>query len=149
MGYALVATGDLDRGLELVRQTEEIYERTNRRHTYATVQLFYGRLYLRIVEGDGPKTFSFMVKNIRSLVKLVPGAARKAEEHFNRAIELNGEIGARGQLAQAYLGLGLLHKAKGRKEKARESISRAIEIFEEIEADGYLKQAREAFAALG
>ena len=114
-----------------------------------TVQLFYGQLYLQIVAGGGPKSFSFMVKNIRSLVKLVPGAAGKAEEHFNKAIEVAGEIGATGVLGQAHLGLGLLHKAKGRTEKARESISRAIEIFEAIEADGFLKQAREALATLG
>jgi tetratricopeptide (TPR) repeat protein len=92
--------------------------------------------------------FSSMVKNIRSLIELVPGAARKAEEHYNKAIEVAGEIGARGVLAQSHLGLGLLHRAKGRKEMARESISKAIEIFEEMEADGYLKQAREALGAL-
>ena len=148
MGYALAATGDLDGGLELVERTEKIYLKTNRRYFYATVQLFYAQLFLQIVEGGGPKSFSFMVKNIRSLVKLVPGAARKAEEHFNKAIEVAGEIGARSVLGQAHLGLGLLHKAKDRKEKARESISRAIEIFEAIEADGFLKQAREALASL-
>jgi class 3 adenylate cyclase/tetratricopeptide (TPR) repeat protein len=149
MGYALAATGDLDRGLGLVGRAEEIYRKTNRRWHYASLQAFYGQLYLQIVEGGGPKNFSFLVNNIRSLVKLVPGAARKAEEHFNRAIELSGEIGARGVLAQSHLGLGFLHKAKGRTEKAKESISRAIEIFEEIDADWFLKQAREALASLG
>ena len=149
MGYALAATGDLDRGLELLRQVEEIYLKINARNVYTNLQLFYGILYLKIIEDGGPKSFSFMVKNIRSLVKLVPGAARKAEEHFNKAIEVAGEIGARVLLAQAHLGLGLLHKAKGRTEKARESISRAIEIFDEIEAGGFLKQASEALAALG
>ena len=145
----MAATGDMDKGLELVGRTEEIYLKTNRQFNYLIMQTFYGQLYLQIVEGGGPKSFSFMVKNIRSLVKLVPGAARKAEEHFSKAIELAGEIGARSVLGQAHLGLGLLHKAKGRTEKARESISRAIEIFEEIEADGFLKQAREALASLG
>ena len=111
------------------------------------MQLFYGQLYLKIVDGGSPKNFSFMVKNIRSLVKLVPGADRKAEEHFNKTIEVAGEIGARSVLGQAHLGLGVLHKAKGRKEKAKESISRAIEIFEAIEAGGFLKQAKEALAS--
>jgi len=149
MGYALAATGDLDRGLGLVKRAEEIFLKTNRRCCYATVQLFYAQLYLQIVDGGGPKSFSFMVKNIRSLVKLVPGAARKAEEHFNKAIELAGEIGMRSILGQAHLGLGLLHKAKGRTEKARENISTAIAILEAIEAGGFLKQAREALKALG
>ena len=65
------------------------------------------------------------------------------------AVEIASEIGARSVLGQAHLGLGLLHRAKGRKEKARESIYEAIEIFEEIGATGFLKQAREAMAALG
>jgi tetratricopeptide (TPR) repeat protein len=149
MGYCMAATGDLDRGLELAKRAEEIYLKTSRRWSYAGLQTYYGHLYLHIIEGGGPKNFSFMVKNIRSLVKLVPGAARKAEDHFNKAIEVAGEIGALGILAQSHLGLGLLHKAKGRTEKARESISRAIEIFQEIEAGGFLKQAREALASLG
>jgi tetratricopeptide (TPR) repeat protein len=147
MGYALAATGEMDRGLELVGRAEKIYRKTNRRCAYAMVQTFYGQLHLQIVEGGGPKSFSFMVKNLRSLVKLVPGAAGKAEERFNKAIELSTEIRARSLLGQAHLGLGRLHKAKGRTEKARENISRAIEIFEEIEADGFLKQAKEALAS--
>jgi class 3 adenylate cyclase/tetratricopeptide (TPR) repeat protein len=149
MGFALTATGDLDRGLELVGRAEEIYLKTNRRCLYASMQISYGQLYLKIVEGEGPKSFSFMVKNIRSLVKLVPGAAGKAEEHFIKAIEVAGEIDARVLLAQAHLGLGLLHRAKGRTEKAKESISLSIEIFGEIGAGAFLKQAQEALAILG
>ena len=79
--------------------------------------------------------------------KPIPLPPSEAEAHFNKATELAGEIGTRGLLAQAHLGLGLIHRTKGRTEKARESISRAIEIFEEIEAGGFLKQAREALAS--
>ena len=147
-GYALAVTGDLDRGLRLAGRAMEIYHKTNRRHPLAATHGFYGQLYLQIVVGEGPKSFSFMVKNVRSLIKLVPGAARKAEEHFNKAIEIAGEIGAREVLGRAHLGLGLLHRTKGRAEKARESLSKAIEIFEEIEADGFLKQAKEVLASL-
>ncbi|MBW1707949.1 MAG: tetratricopeptide repeat protein, partial [Deltaproteobacteria bacterium] len=148
-GYALAATGDLDGGVKLVGRAEKSYLETGARYFYAGIQLFYGQLSLQITEGGGPKSFSFMVKNIRSLIKLVPGAARKGEEHFNKAIEIFGEIGAKGSLAQAHLGLGSLYRAKGRKEKARESLLKAIEIFEEIQADVFLKQAKEALASLG
>jgi len=120
----------------------------NNRWTYAGTQIFVGTLYLQIVEGKGPKSLSFMVKNIRSLIRVVPGAAKKSEEHFNKAIEIAGEIGARCFLGQSHLGLGLLHSAKGRKEKARESISKAIQVFKEIEADVFLKQAQESLASL-
>jgi len=148
IGCALAATGDLGRGFDTLGSVEKIYLKMNNRWTYAGTQIFFGNLYRQIVEGKGPKSLSFMIKNLRSLIRVVPGAVRKSEEHFNKAIETAGEIGARGLLGQAYLGLGQLHKAKGRKDKARESISRAIEIFEEIEAHGFLKQAREALASL-
>jgi hypothetical protein len=46
------------------------------------------------------------------------------------------------------LGLGQLHKAKGKTEKARDCITHAIDAFEKCEADVFLKQAREALAAL-
>ena len=111
-------------------------------------QIFLGQLYLQIVEGKGPKSLFFMIKNIRSLIKVVPGAVKKSEEHFNKAIAIAGEIRARSLLGQSHLGLGLLHSAKGRKEKAMESISKAIDIFEEIEAEDFLKQAKEALASL-
>ncbi len=51
-------------------------------------------------------------------------------------------------MGQAYLDLGLLHRAKKRNDKAQECISEAIKIFEECKAEGFLKQARDALASL-
>jgi len=39
-----------------------------------------------------------MAKNIGGLVKNVPLASKKAEEHFYRAIEVAKEIGAKGTM---------------------------------------------------
>ncbi len=78
----------------------------------------------------------------------MPFASKRAEYHFNNAIETAREIGATGVLCQAYLDLGLLHKAKKRKDQARECITKAIELFEQCEADVYLKQANEALESL-
>jgi tetratricopeptide (TPR) repeat protein len=89
-----------------------------------------------------------MAKNIGFLVRNVPFAGKKAEEHFNKAIELAKEIGKKDVLGPAYLDLGLLHEAKRRKAQARECISEAINIFQECEAETYLKQAKEALASL-
>jgi len=55
----------------------------------------------------------------------------------------------RSILGQAHLGLGLLHKAKGRTEKARENISTAIADLGGNRGGRILKQAREALKALG
>ena len=89
-----------------------------------------------------------MAKNIGFLIKNVPFASRKAEGHFNKAIEVAKEIGAKGLLGQAYVDLGLLHKTKKRTDKARDCISEAIELFKKCEADGFLKQAEDALASL-
>ena len=108
-----------------------------------------GRIYKQIAEGAGPLSPAIVAKNIGFLVKNVPFAAKKAENHFRKAIKLAQEIGAKGLLGQVTLELGLLHKIKGRTDEARKCISDAVRLFEECEADVFLKQAREALAALG
>jgi hypothetical protein len=50
---------------------------------------------------------------------------------------------------QAYLDLGLLHKAKKRKEKAQECLTEAIRLLEASEADAFLEQARAALESFG
>ncbi|MCU0590872.1 MAG: hypothetical protein MUC57_05295 [Desulfobacterales bacterium] len=145
----MVAVGDLCRGLKLVDKAMQIWQKVSRRYALAAAHGFYGQLYLRIIEGSGPKSFSFLFKNIWSLIKLVPCAARKAEEHFNNEIRIADEIGAKGLIAQAYFGLGLVHKAKKRMEMARENIIKAVDIFEEIEADGFLMQSKKVLSSIG
>ncbi len=81
-------------------------------------------------------------------MKNVPFASQKAEAHFNKAIEVAKEIGAKGIKGEAYLDLGLLHKAKGRTDQAMKCISDSIQIFEECEAEVYLKKANEALESL-
>jgi len=78
----------------------------------------------------------------------VPSAGKKAEDHFNKAIEVAKEIGAKGTLGQAYLDLGLLHKAKGKTDQAREYITKAIQVLDQCETEVFLKQAKEALASL-
>ena len=134
---------------------------------YALSEFSLGMVYSQIVEGAGPRSMrtksgkaqkgvrsiprvslSTMAKNIGFLIKNVPFASKKAEKHFNRAIELAKEIGMKGTMGMAYLDLGLLHKTKKRTEQARRCISEAIQLFEQCEAEFYLKQAREALASL-
>ena len=60
-GYVLVAVGDLGRGLKLVDKAMQIWQKVCRRYALAAAHGFYGQLYLRIIEGSGPKSFSFRV----------------------------------------------------------------------------------------
>jgi tetratricopeptide (TPR) repeat protein len=77
-----------------------------------------------------------------------PFAAKEAEAHFNRAIELVNQIGAKGRAGEAYLDLGHLHRSKGRSDQAKACISKAIQLFEECEAEVFLRQAHESLASL-
>ena len=81
-------------------------------------------------------------------MKNVPFASKKAEEHFQKCIELSEEIGAHGYRGLSYLELGRLNQARKKTDKARQFIARAIEILEECKAEQYLQQARQALTSL-
>ena len=94
------------------------------------------------------QTLSIMAKNFGFLIKNVPSADKKAEDHFLRAIELFKEMVMQGYLGLTYMSLGLLYKARKRSSRARQYISDAIEIFKECEAQGYLERANEALESI-
>ena len=103
---------------------------------------------MQIAQGGEKPNLSFLIKNFGFLIKNAPRADRKAEAHLDKAIDQAKEIGDNGLLGQAYLNLGLLHKAKNRIDKAKNCISEAINIFKETEADVFLKQAKEEMEKL-
>jgi class 3 adenylate cyclase/tetratricopeptide (TPR) repeat protein len=137
-GFAFAATGNLHEGLQLLENAEKIWSNTNRLYPLAVLNCFYGKLYLQIVEGNNPKKISYLIKNIGPIIKLVPSAAKKSEKHFKIAIEITKNVGAKGLLAQAHMGLGLLYRATKKGELAKENLLEAIKIFDMIEAAGFL-----------
>jgi class 3 adenylate cyclase/tetratricopeptide (TPR) repeat protein len=139
----LIAKGDMKQGTELLEKVQETFISNQRRVWYALSEHFLGEVNLQIATGPKP-ALSTMAKNLGFLVKSFPFAAKKAEEHFNRAIELFKEIGANGFLGYPYLSLGALYKASKRTDQARQCILEAINIFQECGAEGWLKQAKEA-----
>ena len=145
----LLAKGNLDEGIRVSDEVMQVYYQNGSMYRIATAHLMQGRVYLRLIQRAGPKSFTFLFRNIGFLLKNIPFARKKAEDHFNKSIEVAKEIGAKGVLGQAYLGLGILYKAKKRKDRARECFSEAIRIFEQCEAEIFLKQAKEAMVSLG
>jgi tetratricopeptide (TPR) repeat protein len=143
----LIAKGQMQQGTELMKKVRKTLDSNQRRVFYAQSEYILGEVNSQIATGPKP-SLSIIAKNIGFLVKNVPFAAKKAEEHFNKAIELFKEIGVKGFLGQAYLSLGLLYKANKRTDEARQSILKAINLFRECEADGWLKQANEALNSL-
>jgi tetratricopeptide (TPR) repeat protein len=132
----------------LLLEAQQKFIESDRKYYYAMSEYLLGRVYLQIFQGEGDTRLSDMIKNIAFLAKHVPGAAKKAERHFHKAIEVSREIGAKGIEGQTYLNLGKLNKAKGRNNQAREYLSEAIKIFAGCEMEGFLKQATEALESL-
>ena len=149
-GMVLIAQGNLKQGIGLYENAMRVCLERKSLVRYAGGNYLMGTVYSKIAEGKGGKRdFSFLIKNIGFLIKTLPLAHRKAEEHFDIAIKTAKEIGAKGILGQAYLGLSLLHRAKNRTGQAIECVSEAIQLFEQCEAEVYLEQARDVLASLG
>jgi tetratricopeptide (TPR) repeat protein len=147
MAIVSIARGSLSRGLRMLEDTQKQYLENGRRYVYAVGEHIMGKLYGQIAEG-APISLSAM-KNIGFLVKNIPVARKKAEDHLNRSIEVAKEIGAQGMLGMVYLDSGLLQKARGKKDRARQFLTMAIEYLEQCEAESYLEQARDALESLG
>ena len=143
----LIAKGCMQQGDEMIKKARKTLSRKNRRPAFAISEYILGEINLQIATGPKP-SFSIIAKNIGFLIKSVPFAGRKAEEHLIRSITLFREMGMKGYLGLAFLSLGMLYKATNRTEEAKSKIMEAINIFKEYEAQGYLEQANEALESL-
>jgi tetratricopeptide (TPR) repeat protein len=147
-GILMLTRGNLRQGVKIVEDLSEVFLEKGSIWHYVEVEYMLGKIYLQMVIGAGPKTFTFLAKNIAFLIQSFPRASEKAEYHLIKAIETAKEIGAKLILGQAYHDLGLLHKAKKRSKKAKACISEAIQVFKQCKAEVYLKQANEALESL-
>ena len=148
LGVIFIAKGHMSEGVKMLEDARESFRKAGNRGYLARSELILGKVFLQMVEGAQGTNLSTLAKNVGFLIKNVPFASKKAEDHFDKAIETANEIGANGTLGEAKLDLGLLHKAKGRTKKAKDCISESIKIFEQCEAHPYLKEAKEALASL-
>jgi len=149
LGLVLIATGRMSEGLRMAEAGQRACLENKRKPLYGVLECTLGEVYLQIVEKTAPVNLATMAKNVGFILKNIPSAAKKAEEHFNKAIEVAQEIRAKGTLGQAYFDLGRLHKAKGKSDRARECLIDAIKILEECKSEAFLKQAKGALASLG
>ena len=149
LGVVTIFKGHMSNGLKMLEESIRSSKENESKYLYSFYEILLGMVYLQIVQGEGERSLSTMFKNIGFLVKNVPFAGKKAEDHFNKAIEVAKEIGAKNFQGLACLNLGLLHKAKKRTEQARKCITEAVQLFEQCEAEAYLKQAKEALASTG
>jgi tetratricopeptide (TPR) repeat protein len=147
-GVIMISQGSLNKGLEILENAVDDFLNIGCMFRYASVNFIIGNFYARLAVGKSKKSVPFIVKNIGFLIKNIPLASKKAEIYYNKTIEDAKKIGAKALLGQAYLNLGLFHKAKKKPSQAKETISRAIDIFDEIKAYVFLEKAKEALASV-
>ena len=148
LGGVSIAKGHMSKGVKMIEDARELFRKAGNRYFLARSEQVLGKAFLKMVEGAKETKLSTLIKNFGFLLKNVPFAGKKAEDHFNKAIETAKEIGFDGILGETKLGLGMLHKAKGRTERAKECILESINIFEQCEAETNLQKAKEALATL-
>jgi tetratricopeptide (TPR) repeat protein len=147
MAPVLIAKGQMQQGVKLMEDVQNNLLENQRRVFYAISEYILGEVNLQIATGPKP-SLSIMATNISFLIKNVPFAAQKAEEHYQNAMEIFKEIGMKNYLGQVCLGLGLLYKARKKADRAKQCLSDAINILRECKAEAYLKQANEALDSL-
>jgi class 3 adenylate cyclase/tetratricopeptide (TPR) repeat protein len=143
-----IIKGNLQKGIEMMEEVRETLLKHDSKYRIIHSYYLLGRVYAQIAMGGGKKDLSFIGKNIGFLIRNAPFAAQRAEENFQKAIDVAREIGAKGMLGQCYLDLGQLYKGKKKTDQARKYIADAVETFKECEADIFMKQAEEALAQL-
>jgi len=143
----LVAKGQMNEGLKMLEETQLSLLNNDRLSFYANSEIVMGAIYAQIATGPKPG-LGVIAKNIGFLAKNAPAAAKKAEDHLNKAIETSKKIDAKWFLGLAYIQLGLFFKAKKGNRRARECLSESVRIFKECGAHYNLKQAEEALMSL-
>jgi class 3 adenylate cyclase/tetratricopeptide (TPR) repeat protein len=148
LGVVSIVKGHMGHGVKMLEESIRSAKENESKYLHSFYEILLGMVYLQIVQGEGERKLSTMFRNIGFLAKNVPFAGKKGEDHFNKAIEVSKEIGAKFLQGRASLNLGLLHKAKKRTEEARQCMTEAVQLFEACEAEPALKQAKEALASL-
>jgi len=148
LGAIMVAKGEMTKGFKKMEDVKKRWVEKDRGACLPIYHYVVGSIYLQITEGATPISIQTVIKNIWFIIKNVPFAAKRAEYHFNKALEAAKAIGADGIIGQSYYNLGLLHQLKKRNEMAKDSFHKAISIFLDIEADGFLKLSQDALESL-
>ena len=144
-----IARGQVSEGLKELEALRHSSVENGALAVRIMAEQYLGTVYLKMVEGGGPSNLTTVAKNLPFLITNLPFADGRAQKHLGEAIRLSREVGAKLQLGQAYLSLGLLHKAKRRMEKAKERLTEAVRLLAECEADGPLREAASALESLG
>jgi len=149
LGLISITKGKMSEGLKRLENALKASYETHNKILIIQYERTLALVYYQIVAKASPISFSTMAKNVGFILKNMPSAGKKAEEHFNKAIETGKEIGAMTLVGIALYDLGLFHTANKKSDKARVCLTEAIEVLEQCGSEGILKLAKEAMASLG
>ena len=149
MGAVLLTKGELKRGLKIAEDARKKFLERERKWAVAFAEVMLGQFYLQVATRRSGPNLPLKLKNIPLLMAKFPLAANKSKQHFLECIRISEEMGAMAIAAESYLGLGILHKFKGRKDQARKAISKAIQLYEKCETKVYVERAEETLKSLG
>ena len=142
-GITLVAQGRMNEGMTVFKEAAELGTKGQRKRLLVVVEFFMGTLFSQLAAPSQPVGFTTLVKNLGFLIKNLPGASKKAERHFNKAIKLAEETKSHLYAGQSWLELGRMFNAKNKRDKARDCLEEAIKVFKMLDNEFYLNQAKE------
>jgi class 3 adenylate cyclase/tetratricopeptide (TPR) repeat protein len=149
LGVVFISEGRFSEGMQMVKDAKAQMLENHAQWRSAIVELILGEINLNIaLRKKIPISVSMLMRECFFLLKNIPLAGRKAEDHFLRAINYAQEIGAKSVRGQAYFGLGRLYAAKKRKYQAKDCLTVAHDTFEECKADTYLEEVKEVLLTL-
>ena len=144
LGFIQILNGQMSKGMKNVETILKRWIEMDRKPLLSMAYLSLGKLYAQIASGTESVSIKTMLKNVGFIIKNVPNAIKKSEEHLLKAVEYSGNINAAGMQAQALLELGLLYKQKGNKERAINCLKEAIKIFNDYGNHVFLEKAQSA-----
>ena len=147
-GVVYVTKGDIRRGMRLLRQQLDHWDRAGSRLRFASCGYIYASINARLVRHVLSVKYGRPIHRLTLLLKGVSSAVGKVSRLFELVIAAADGMDAKGVLGKAYLEWGLLHHARGRMEKAEQCFRTALTYFEQCHAEGLSCEAQNALASL-
>jgi tetratricopeptide (TPR) repeat protein len=148
LGVTSCILGSLQKGLNTIDAVTKDAEETGMKIMVSNCHLLKGMIFAQLAVPQQKADASFMLKNAFFLLRHLPRAAKKSEEHFKKAIAIGKEVGAHQTAATAHLELGRMLLVKKNPNRARENLMEAKRIFTELENDFYLQQVEKCLARI-
>ncbi len=148
LGGVMIARGSMNAGMQMLFKARKRSLQTGYKYMYVISEYMLGNVFLQMALGKGDINSGTILKNIGFLMKNLPFAKTKAENHLKKTIVLADEIGAKNFKGQALLDLGRLYRYKKRKEEARKFLMQAVEVFEVCGIETYKRQAEKVLSSL-